>query len=206
MTIASDKEDDPSRGGSPRLRAAGPARGTRCAGAAAPAPYTPTMPPAASTSAMVKQSTLPPALVPYLDQADLFDPTTLSDEEQENIGGAVGFSALLIFLLPIFEAGLISDVFFSALFGASVGGYLALRKDPIGAITRDVVGDTSNKVAKGAYEKAIELEEEYDLTENAKKTAANLIDDLKEGQSGAGGGQEMAGGGGGGGGVHEVGL
>lgn len=182
--IASDKEADEFVARAEArvaARAAAPTAPAPAAPApAAPAPYTPTMPPAASTSAMVKQSTLPPALVPYLDQADLFDPTTLSDEEQENIGGAVGFSALLIFLLPIFEAGLISDVFFSALFGASVGGYLALRKDPIGAITRDVVGDTSNKVAKGAYEKAIELEEEYDLTENAKKTAANLIDDLKK--------------------------
>ena len=61
-----------------------------------------------------------------------------------------------------------------------LGGYLALRKDPVGAITRDVVGDTANKVAKGTYEKVIELEEEFQITDNAKKTVSKTIDDLKK--------------------------
>ena len=129
---------------------------------------------------MVKQSTLPAPLVPYLEKADLLDPTTLEPADQDNALGAAGFSSFLLFLLPIFEAGLLTDVFFSALFGVGLGGYLALRKDPVGAITRDVVGDTANKVAKGTYEKVIELEEEFQITDNAKKTVSKTIDDLKK--------------------------
>ena len=154
---------------------------------ALPAPATAPSPPPpgpmavpSSSSALVKGSTLAPALVPFLDDANLLDPTTLSEDDQENALGAIGFGAFALFLLPIFEAGLLTDVFFSVLVGGGLGGYFALRKDPVGAITRDVVGDTANKVAKGTYEKAIELEEEFELTDTAKKAVAGAITDLKK--------------------------
>ena len=87
----------------------------------------------------------------------------------------VGFTSALTFLLPIFEAGLFSDVAFSLLIGGGIGGYLALRKDAVGSIARDVVGDTSNKAARGAIEKATEIEQELELTDKLKTKTKQLF-------------------------------
>ena len=64
---------------------------------------------------------------------------------RSNTLGAAGFGGLLVFLLPIFETGFLADFAFSALVGGGIASYLALRKDSVGIIARDVVGETSNK-------------------------------------------------------------
>ena len=150
------------------------------AAAAPPAPATGRAPPIAPPPAALVKSTLPPALATTLDGAGLYDPTTFKEDEKEGALGAVGFGALLFFLLPIFEAGLISDAIFSLLVGGGIGGYLSLRKDAVGAVTRDVVGDTSSKAAKGTVEKVWELEEEFDISNNLKKGASQVVKDLQK--------------------------
>ena len=50
----------------------------------------------------------------------------------------------------------------------------------VGSITRDVVGETSVDVAVSAYEKTVELEKEYELTDKAKKKAKEALDDLQK--------------------------
>ena len=122
-------------------------------GEAAPAVGVATPPPAAPVAAapagaIAKQSTLSPALSTQLAKYELYDPTTLNDDDQTNTLSAMAFGAALLFLLPVFEAGFLTDVAFSALFGGGLAGYAALRKDAVGAITRDVVGDTSNKAVR----------------------------------------------------------
>ena len=112
--------------------------------------------------------------------ANLLDPTALSTTEQDNIKGMAGFGALAIFLLPLFEAGFLTDVAFSLLVGGLGGTYLALRKDAVGAVARDVVGDTSLKTAAGAYDAAVKANEELELTEKAKDSAKKALDELQK--------------------------
>ena len=128
------------------------------------------------TSAMVKPSTLPAPLATTLDQFDLYDPTRLSDDESSDLVGVIGLGSLLFFLLPIFETGLLSDIGFSALFGGGLASYLGLRKDTVGTISRNVAGSLANKAAVGVYDKVSELEEEYEVTDKAKKKGKELID------------------------------
>ena len=147
---------------------------------AAAAPTGPRTPPIAPPPAALVKSTLPPALAETFSAANLYDPTTFKEEEKEGALGAIGFGAVLLFVLPIFEAGLIGDGILSLLVGGGLGGYLSLRKDAIGAITRDVVGDTSNKAARSTVAKAIELEEEFDISDNLKKGASTAVTTLQK--------------------------
>ena len=128
----------------------------------------------------MKPSSLPLALSDAFEKYELYDPTTLSDADQAAARGVVGFGTMATFLLPIFEAGLLPDVFFSLLIGGGLGALVALRKDNVGTVARDVVGDTSNKAAKGAYKAAVEIERDLELTEKAKTSAKKFAEDLEK--------------------------
>jgi hypothetical protein len=128
---------------------------------------------------MAQASTLPPELAEFFPRYDLYDPTAMAKEDQASALGAVGFGSGFALLLPLFEAGLLEHVAFSALIGGGVTGLLALRKDKVGEVTREIVGDTSNKVAAVINEKAIEADERYNVRENVKKTASEQLDKLK---------------------------
>ena len=49
------------------------------------------------------------------DKYDLYDPTALAKRDQSAAVGAAGFGTGLVFLLPLFEAGLINHAFSSLL-------------------------------------------------------------------------------------------
>ena len=104
-------------------------------------------------------SKLPAALSEALSSASLLDPTTLSASDAEATAGTAGFGALAIFLLPLFQVGVLPDAVLSALVGGGLGGYVALRDDPIGNFARDVVGVRSSKAAGRARDLAGELVE-----------------------------------------------
>jgi hypothetical protein len=114
------------------------------------------------------------------DKYDLYDPTALAKRDQSAAVGAAGFGTGLVFLLPLFEAGLINHALFSALVGGGVAGLLALRKDKVGDFARDVVGQGTNKVTTVLKDTAIEADEKYQLREKAKKTAADQVEKLKQ--------------------------
>ena len=84
----------------------------------------------------------------------------------------------MTFLLPLFEAGFITDVVASLLVGGGLAGLLALRKDAIGTTTRDIVGEKSNQAALATYEKVVELEKEYEVTKNVREKSKLALDEL----------------------------
>ena len=141
-------------------------------------PAAPSTDGAAGGGVLAKPSTLPLALTDTLDKYDLYDPTRLADKEADDLVGLIGAGTLLTFLLPIFETGFLADVGFSALIGGGLASYLGLRKDTVGTISRNVAGGLANKAAVGAYEAAVEVEEEYQLTDKAKRKGKEVIDDV----------------------------
>ena len=96
----------------------------------------PPAPPAASSSALyagsglaaggrprskagaMQKSTLAPPLARALDVLDLYDPTTLPDEEQDKVTGATLAGFLVVFPLFYLEFGLLQDLLLSTVFGA----------------------------------------------------------------------------------------
>jgi len=141
-----------------------------------PPPPPPAAPSPAGTTTLVAQSRLPAALQEALTSADLLDPTTFEKEDQTNSLGAVAAGSLAVFLLPLFEAGLLGDVVFSTLVGGGLVGYAALRKDSVGSLTRDVGG----RGVVRAAQKVQELEKEYEVTTKAKETANKVANQLTD--------------------------
>jgi len=123
--------------------------------------------------------TLPPAVSEALESADLFDPTKLQAQEQDDWLGVVGFGTVLAFLLPIFEAGLIPDILFSALFGGGLAAYVGLRKDEAGTISR-TTGRLANKAALTTYKKAVDIEEEYEVSRKVREKAVETVKGVTE--------------------------
>ena len=139
--------------------------------------------PASSSSprgGALDKSSLPPVLAEAFESADLLDPTTLSPVDRDSSLGAIAISALVVFLLPVFEAGCIGDVLASTLIGGGLAGYLSLRKDEVGSVVREKLGSSSNKAAAKAYEKAVEIEAEYQIMSKTKKKATELMDEVQK--------------------------
>jgi len=134
------------------------------------------MPPA--SSALVKPSTLPPVLASAFTAADLYDPSTISDKDQENSAAAIVAGSALAFLLPLFEGGLFVDLALSTVLGGGLAAYFSMRKDPVGAITRDVIGDSANSFALTTAKNIEFLEEELEISANVKKNSKKLVDDI----------------------------
>jgi len=124
------------------------------------------------------KSSLPPPVQDALERADLLDPTTFAKEEQDDTIGAIAAGAALVFLLPLFEAGFINDVIFSTLAGGGAAAYAALRKDQVGTFTRSVTGRLAKKAATTTYEKVLEVEEEYQVTQKVKDKAVEVAKDV----------------------------
>jgi len=114
---------------------------------------------AASVVAPAAQSPLAPLLREQLAQAGLLDPSTLSDAERQEVLAAAAAGTLLLLLLPVFDAGLAGDLSLSALFGGGAASVAALREGPAGQRLRDA--------ARGAVDKAVEVEKQYELGSQA---------------------------------------
>ena len=139
--------------------------------------------PASSSSprgGALDKSSLPPVLAEAFESADLLDPTTLSPVDRDSSLGAIAISALVVFLLPVFEAGCIGDVLASTLIGGGLAGYLSLRKDEVGNVVREKLGSNSNTAAVKVYEKAVKLEAEYQIMSKTKKKATELMDEVQK--------------------------
>ncbi|EOD15673.1 hypothetical protein EMIHUDRAFT_211236 [Emiliania huxleyi CCMP1516] len=91
--------------------------------------------------------------------AGLLDPSTLSDAERQEVLAAAAAGTLLLLLLPVFDAGLAGDLSLSALFGGGAASVAALREGPAGQRLRDA--------ARGAVDKAVEVEKQYELGSQA---------------------------------------
>lgn len=108
--------------------------------------------------------------------AQLYDPTTMTKKDQDEVVGATAAGALLVFLLPLFPAAFATDLFLSAVVGGGATAYAALRKDSVGDTTRTVIG----KNAILAAEKAVELDKEYKVTETIKAQIEKAFSELKK--------------------------
>jgi len=138
------------------------------------------MPDKSASLVAVKESTLPPAISGTFDALQLYDPSTFSDKDQDNTVAAVATGAALAFLLPLFEGSLFADLLLSSLVGGGAAAYCALRKDPVGAITRDVVGDSANSFAIGTADAIEYIEEEFEVSDNIKRSSQQLVQDVKK--------------------------
>jgi hypothetical protein len=148
-------------------------------------PTVQTPPPQAASSSsprggVLDKSSLPPVLAEAFETADLLDPTTLSPVDRDSSLGAIAVGALVVFVFPVFEAGFIGDLLASTLIGGGLAGYLSLRKDEVGSVVREKLGSSSNKAAAKAYEKAVEIEAEYQIMSKTKKKATELMDEVQK--------------------------
>ena len=157
----------------------------------------PPAPPAASSSALyagsglaaggrprakagaIQKSTLAPPLARALDVLDLYDPTTLPDEEQDKVTGATLAGFLVVFPLFYLEFGLLQDLLLSTVFGAGVSGYCALRKDVVGKVTRDIAGGTTNLAVVNVVQRAEEIAEEYNFAKGTRERVQRQIKQLE---------------------------
>lgn len=58
---------------------------------------------------------------------------------------------------------------FATQIGGGLSGYVALRKDNLGLITRSVTGKAANKVAIGTYKFTQNVDESLSVTEKVKE-------------------------------------
>jgi len=119
---------------------------------------------------------LPSQVKSALKDLELYDPTTMTKNDQDEVVGATAAGFLLVFLLPLFPTAIGTDIVLSAIVGGGATAYAALRKDNIGDTTRTVVG----KNAILAAEKAKELDKEYKVTETIKAKIEQAFSELKK--------------------------
>jgi len=131
-----------------------------------------------SSGAPLAKSTLAPPLAKVLDVLDLYDPTTMSSEDQDNVIGAVVAGFAVFFPLLYAQFGLFPDFLLATAFGGGVSGYCALRKDIIGSITRDIAGSSTNLVLVNVVEKAEAIAEEYELTRGSQARLQRQVEQL----------------------------
>lgn len=178
LSIATDDVPEPALG----EKAPSVIRTRTSAAGVPPMPPTPASQPSSPTpSSLVdpSKSAFPLAVQEAFTSAQLLDPSSLSPSDLEKTKGAVGLGAVVAFWLPLFDVGLVSDLGLSLLFGGSLAAYAALRSDPVGAVTRDVLGDAANQAVVLAVTTAQDVEEEYELTDKAKAAAAKVLNELK---------------------------
>jgi len=128
----------------------------------------------------VRSVQLPPLVKISLEAADLLDPTAMSEADQDDFIGAVGFGTLALFLLPVFEIGAVGDLAFSAIIGGGLSAYLALRKDSVGLLARSVAGRQANRAAIVVAETADYVEETYQVSDKVKKSALAAGEAVKQ--------------------------
>ena len=122
---------------------------------------------------------LPTTAVDLFENNDLLVPNKLNDDEQDGWLGAIAAGTGLLFLLNVFELGAIYDLGLSALIGGGLSGYAALRKDAFGDVSRSA-GKVANKGALATFAKAKELNEEYEVSDKAKKKAIETVKQVTE--------------------------
>ena len=132
-----------------------------------------------SKAGAIQKSTLAPPLARALDVLDLYDPTTLPDEEQDKVTGATLAGFLVVFPLFYLEFGLLQDLLLSTVFGAGVSGYCALRKDVVGKVTRDIAGGTTNLAVVNVVQRAEEIAEEYNFAKGTRERVQRQIKQLE---------------------------